>query len=299
MNPHNKAVFPFVSFFLVLVILACNLGSSVPSGGAAPTTSSGGGASGSKGSVPPTPTTAFLQPEPAALEQVSDQTTIPAGQSAAIVATCPGGTQALGGGFASAPGIKITKTMPDPGGWLVSALNTSASELPLTVYATCLRGDTGTVRAIHADELVSGGPMARCEKGEIVTGGGYSFDTGDLDVYISTPIGDSVDPNNAWSVMAHNTGADQTIRVYAMCLSNSTLTSTLARDQTEYAQAADSVTVTLTCPDGALMSAGGYEGTGAYISRVSPADAGQWEVQVVGKYFFDGSLDHAVCLKMP
>jgi hypothetical protein len=299
MNPHNKAGFSFVSFFLVLVTLACNLTSAVPSGGAAPTTSSGGVTPGSKGSVPSTPTAAFLQPEPAALEQVSDQTTIPAGKSAAIAATCPGGTQALGGGFASAPGIRITRTMPDPSGWLVSALNTSASELPLTVYANCLRGDTGSVRVVSADVLVSGGPMARCEKGEIVTGGGYSFDTDSLDVYISTPIGDSVDPSNAWSVMAHNQGADQTIRVYALCLSNSTLTSTLVRDQTNYLQGTDSVTVTLTCPSGAFMSAGGYEGTGAYISRVNPADAGQWEVQVQGKIYFDGSLDHAVCLNLP
>jgi hypothetical protein len=27
--------------------------------------------------------------------------------------------------------------------------------------------------------------------------------------------------------------------------------------------------------------------------------AGVWEVTVEGKHFFDGSLDHAVCLRMP
>ncbi len=43
------------------------------------------------------------------------------------------------------------------------------------------------------------------------------------------------------------------------------------------------------------------------LGPVSPAAAqsgaagiaGVWEVTVEGKYFFDGSLDHAVCLRMP
>jgi len=43
------------------------------------------------------------------------------------------------------------------------------------------------------------------------------------------------------------------------------------------------------------------------LGSVSPAAAqagaggiaGVWEVTVEGKYFFDGSRDHAVCLRMP
>ncbi len=146
---------------------------------------------------------------------------------------------------------------------------------------------------------MSGAPFANCQAGEIITGGGYAFDTNTLEVYISTPIGDSVDPHNAWSVMAHNLQSpDEPITVYAVCLANSSLKSVLVRDQTNYS-GADSMSFTLVCPTGAVMVEGGYEGTGAYINRVSATDAGVWEVTVTGKFFFDGSLDHAVCLRMP
>jgi hypothetical protein len=190
--------------------------------------------------------------------------------------------------------------MPDPSGWLVTGINSTGNALPLTSYAYCLHDTTGTVRVVSANVPASGAPIARCEKGEIITGGGFADDTGSLDVYISTPIGDSVDPNNAWSVMARSSNnADQPVTVYAVCLSKSSLKSVLVRDQTNFVPGTDSLSFSLICPAGAVMVEGGYEGTGAYVNRVSAADAGVWEVTVEGKYFFDGSLDHAVCLRMP
>jgi hypothetical protein len=78
------------------------------------------------------------------------------------------------------------------------------------------------------------------------------------------------------------------------------LTSKLVRDdKVNYGPEGNSLSFTLTCPTGAIMSEGGYEGTGVYISRINSTDASLWDVQAQGKIFFDGSLDHAVCLNLP
>ncbi len=243
---------------------------------------------------------AVNQAAPAFLEQVSSQTTVASGQSATVSAACPKDTLMLGGGFESGVRIKITKNMPDPSGWIVTGLNTSQGDLTLTVFASCLHNASGTVTVVSADVPVSGGPFAWCQAGQLVTGGGYAFNTDSLEVYISTPIGDSVDPHNGWSVMAHGLqNADEPITVYAVCLSGSSLTTTLVRDQTDYGPTNNSMSFSLVCPAGAVMVEGGYEGTGAYVSRVNPSDAGTWDIAVTGKEFFDGSLDHAVCLNIP
>ena len=308
MTPNNKAVFSFVSLLLVMMTIACSINSSVPSGGVTPTLPSGGSTPGAKGPAAASPTASAPANSTAAagqagapfIEQVSSQSKVPAGQSGTVSAVCPQDSLLLGGGFESGAGMKITKTMPDPTGWVVSGTNSSAGELALTVYAACLHNAAGTVRVVSADMPVSGAPFANCQAGEIITGGGYGFDTNSLEVYISTPIGDSVDPHNAWSVMAHNLQSpDEPITVYAVCLSKSSLKSVLVRDQTNFVPGTDSSSFSLICPAGAVMVEGGYEGTGAYVNRVSAADAGVWEVTVEGKYFFDGSLDHAVCLRMP
>jgi hypothetical protein len=307
MTPNNKPVFPFVSFFLVLMTIACTISSSVSSTSAAPTVSSGGSTPGGKGPEVASPTAASAVSSVAAgqagapfIEQVSNQTKVPGGQSGMVSAACPKDSLALGGGFESGAGMKITKTMPGTDGWVVSGRNSSAGELSLTVHAACMHNAAGTVRVESANMPVSGAPFANCQPGEIVTGGGYGFDTNSLEVYISTPIGDSVAPHNSWSVMAHHLQSpDEPITVYAVCLSKSDLKSVLVRDQTNFVPGKDSLSFTLVCPAGAVMVEGGYEGTGAYINRVNAADASVWEVQVEGKYFYDGSLDHAVCLRMP
>ena len=308
MNPNRKVLFTFVSFFLVIVTIACSCSSLSPSGSTTPSSSSGSGSTpAATGQAGPTATIASSVPAapassgPPYIEQASAQTTVPAGESAAAVAACPTGSLMLGGGFASAQGLQVIASMPDPTGWLVTGLNDTAGALTLTAYASCLHNADGTIQVVSAQVPVSGAPIARCPAGEIVTGGGYADGTGSLEVYISTPLGDSNTPGNAWSVMAHpDQNADEPITVYAVCLSGSSLTSTLIRDdKVTYGSGADALNFTMTCPSGAVMASGGYEGTGAYISRVNSTDTTIWEVQVQGKIYFDGSLDHAVCLNLP
>jgi hypothetical protein len=94
--------------------------------------------------------------------------------------------------------------------------------------------------------------------------------------------------------------ADQPVSVYAVCLSKSSLKSSLLRDdKVVYGSGNEALRFTFTCPSGSMPAAGGYEGTGVYISRINPTETGMWEIQVQGKNFFDGSLDHAVCLGLP
>lgn len=243
----------------------------------------------------------IVQKDPPYIEHVSGQVNIKAGESGTASASCPVGSITVGGGFASEHGMIITKTMPDGAGWMVGGVNGSDRDLSLTAYAYCLHNDTGKIRVVTSDELLSGNPRAVCVEGEIVTGGGYFYETNTLNVYISTPIGDSVNGNNSWAVYADNLqGTDQTIRVYALCLSESSLTSTLVRDEYVAYESKDSVvSFTLTCPAGAIMASGGYEGRNAFISRANPAYSNQWEGQSPEKYFLDGTLDHAVCLNLP
>ena len=300
MNPNKKVLFSFVSFFLVFVTIACSCSSLVPKINSTPTVSSGVIKT-PKATQPvvsaATPTTVVSAS--ASIEPVTGEIDLPAGTSNTISAACPSGSLMLGGGFASGNGIKITRTMPDPSGWLVAGLNTTTSTLPLTAYAYCLHNAPGTINIVSIDALVSGFPRAVCQNGEVLTGGGYAFDSDSLEVHISTP--DGAPAPFAWSVGALNyQSADQSITVYAVCLANSNLTATLARDdQDTYVSGTDSVSVAITCPAGAVMSQGGYEGTGGFISRVDPTDVSRWEVQVQTKIYTDGSLDHAVCLNLP
>lgn len=296
MNPNKKILFIFASFFLVMVTISCSFPTLIKAEG-------GNTEIPEESSLPGvTATTAAVVPSsPPHIEQVNGQTTIKAGESGSASAACPVGSITLGGGFASEDGMKITKTMPDSTGWLVGGMNGSDRDLSLTAYAYCLHNDTGKISVVMSDDLVSGGPRAVCAEGEIITGGGYTFETNTLNVYISTPNGDSANPGNFWSVNAQNLqSADQTIRVYALCLTESSLTSTLVRDENViYGSAESAVSFTLTCPAGAVMASGGYEGTGVFINQVNPTDSNRWEVQAHEKIYLDGSLDHAVCLNLP
>ena len=309
MKTTNKAWLVFISFILVMVIIACSLGTSSPTPAANPPkpTVPASGSSTQAVTIPdtpivPSPTSENEAPAgPISIEQVSNQVKVLAGVSGSAVAACPSGSLMLGGGFAALPGLKITKSMPDPSGWLVFGINSTTNAVPLTSYVYCLHNDTGTVRVVSVTVPASGAPFARCDKGEIITGGGFADEKGSLDVYISTPIGDSVDPNNAWSVMARSSkNADQPVTVYGVCLSKSTLKSSLLRDnKVVYGKGTEAQRFTFTCPNGSMMAAGGYEGTSVYISRISPTNASVWEVQAQKKTFYDGSLDHAVCLALP
>jgi hypothetical protein len=298
MNPNKKSLLIFTSLVLIFVTIACSFGSPTPfSSSTTPTPSV---SSSTPGVSVPSATAPVVQSGSPYVEQVTAQINILTGETGTATATCPENGLMVGGGFASGKGLKVTKTMPDSGNWVVVGQNNSTATLSLAVYAVCLHNVPGTIKIVSAQVPASGAPFVWCQNNEIATGGGYAFDSNSLEVYINTPVGETNSAQQGWSVMARNNqSADQPVSVYVVCLLGSSLKRTLIRDQVTFGPDSNSLNFTLACPNGSFMIAGGYEGTGVYINRIDPTDISLWDVQVQGKYFFDGSLDHAVCLSLP
>ena len=114
---------------------------------------------------------------------VVTQVTIPKNTTSGAEATCPSGSFVTSGGFTapSDQSINVYRNSKSSGnGWKVSGKNTSSSSKSLAVYATCLSGPNVTVTevsndyAIPAGVGVSGGGLATCPAGQILTGGGWA-----------------------------------------------------------------------------------------------------------------------------
>ncbi len=292
MSPNKKIALSIMSLFVSWVIIACSCGSLIPA------SSSNNDQEEARDVAPTTERTDTSEFTPPYIDHYTNGITILPGESGTVMAGCPTSSLLISGGFATGEGMIITKTMPDVAGWVVTGVNNSSVSLPLTVIANCLHNSPGSTRIESDEVLVSGFPRVSCAAGELITGGGYAFESDTLEVYISTPDGAGIP--SAWSVMAYNRHtADQSIQVFAVCLAGSGLTGTLIRDESvSYITETTSTRVSMTCPLGAVMAVGGYEGTGTFINQVSGEDAGIWEVQVTGKLYLDGSLDHAVCLNL-
>jgi hypothetical protein len=70
---------------------------------------------------------------------VTNNTTLTAGNSGGVTATCPAGTTVIsGGGQPSFYGVEMTSTLRNGNGWLYQALNKTASNATITAYAYCL-----------------------------------------------------------------------------------------------------------------------------------------------------------------
>ena len=293
MSTNKRIVLSIVSLFISWVIIACSCGSLIPF------SNDNNDQEKPQDVEPTTQRTDTSESAPTYIDHYTNGITILSGESGTVMAGCPAGSLLISGGFATGEGMIITKTMPDAEGWIVTGVNNSSVSLPLTVIANCLHNSPGSTRIESDEVMVSGFPRVSCASGELLTGGGYAFESNTLEVYLSTPDGEGIP--SAWSVMAHNSHtADQSIQVFAVCLAGSGLTGTLIRDESvSYGTETTSIRVSMTCPAGAVVAVGGYEGTGTFINQVSDDDAGVWEVQVTGKIYLDGSLDHAVCLNLP
>jgi hypothetical protein len=113
------------------------------------------------------------------------------GQSSAT-ATCPAGTQALGGGFSSAPAPVLTgsNSFPvffanyrsSPTSWLAAFTNSGSTQRAVTSYAYCASGlkltETNAARTLPASSLagIQSTTLAspNCAKGKALLGGGFN-----------------------------------------------------------------------------------------------------------------------------
>jgi hypothetical protein len=160
--------------------------------------------------------------------------TTPAGLSSAS-ATCPGGLQAVGGGF-SAPfttsnALVVTESYRSaPDTWHVAATLVSGNGAA-TAYAYC-RHKTLRVTDVAATETLPSGPgesklvEADCEPGAAALSGGFQMTSGPLQGHLPIPeqsigggpVPGGTPPVGNWRVVAQNsnTGA-QTITAHVYC----------------------------------------------------------------------------------
>jgi hypothetical protein len=74
-----------------------------------------------------------------AVTQRTSATTIQAGKTGSVTASCAADEQVLsGGGQPSVFGVEMTSTRPNGNGWLYQAKNTLASDQTITAFALCL-----------------------------------------------------------------------------------------------------------------------------------------------------------------
>ena len=146
--------------------------------------------------------------------------TLPPGQDANAVASCPAGRVSTGGG-GSALGVVIDTTRPtaDGQGWQIHALNNTGAAITISAQAVCATAPSRTAdtRSFTVQPGTRNEVVVDCPAGTVATGGGHSTPTGlGLDVFLSDPSNSS-----GWDVRADNrTGAVHEVTAHVVCASS-------------------------------------------------------------------------------
>ncbi|MBM3152883.1 MAG: hypothetical protein FJZ96_11910 [Chloroflexi bacterium] len=278
---------------LLLSVLTCG---TQTTGSNSPATETG--APDTTAGASPAPTGSTVTSGPPFIEQVSAQVDIPAAGSGAAIAACPAGSLLVSGGFSTGENVRIDKSMPTSAGWSVEGQNTGVDAQPLLAYAYCLHNVPGAAKIVSVDYTMRAnetydGAFAYCQSGDLITGGGYAINVDGMEVYNSGPLLVE-NGQNGWNIMAQKNGNEELVlSIYAVCLSGSGLTNKRIFPESSGGDAGDSL---VNCPPGTLLVAGGYDGTGTHINRISPSDASAWEVSSRDG---DETMSHVICLNLP
>jgi hypothetical protein len=151
------------------------------------------------------------------------------GQLSSATATCPAGTQALGGGFSFAVGSGTLLSIREsfrvtPSSWQVSAVNISGSGA-VTAYANCRKTalqvtDSTGAATVPSGAFSTGTATAVCPSGGKLVGGGFQTLSGPgADDW--TLVGESLSSGTgAWTARAVNNSAVQNaVTAHAYCMS--------------------------------------------------------------------------------
>ena len=149
-----------------------------------------------------------------------------AGQPSSATATCPKGTQAVGGGFQlpSSPGDQMTVEQSfrsSKRAWAVTGIPLEGSPAA-TAFAYC-RKTNAKIKDVEATGVIPGTPggsgaaTASCPKGTQIIGGGFESTRGPAAPNVTTTE-TSIRAANGWNVQAiNNTGPPQTLTAHAYC----------------------------------------------------------------------------------
>ena len=150
----------------------------------------------------------------------------PAGHQTRGTATCPTGTNILGGGvYSSSPStaVNINSTFPDGNGWAVDMNNSSGSDALSTVYGVCSKYPawTGYQVLVGAKTDNPAGlqspASAFCPTGTVPLGGGELSGSGSNAVNLNSTF-PSAGEFNSWGSYENNaTNADTTIEPWVIC----------------------------------------------------------------------------------
>jgi len=148
-----------------------------------------------------------------------------------VVATCPSGTVAVGGGFRGAESTRFFASYLTNNGWYVRAVNGTLSSSNVFVYAQCVANIPGSVTVTTATTTIpttSNGTVNKdCPSGSTVVSGGFDNIQNELAITFSTRVG------NGWRVNADSEVlGDRTLKVLTNCYSggNVSVVQTLLTD---------------------------------------------------------------------
>jgi len=153
---------------------------------------------------------------------LSNSAPVGAGSVGPVLATCPSGSVAVGGGWGvPADGsLQVYSSLKLHGinGWEVRAENGSGSSATLTARVVCLLGTGGTVSEVaESDSIAPGGYKGlgcSCPAGSVITGGGFSNRWG------AYAMAYRLGTQDTWEVFVTNLGTgDHTFWCYGVCLS--------------------------------------------------------------------------------
>src|SRR3954453_13886101 len=167
----------------------------------------------------------------AALSEHLQSVTIPPQEDRTATASCPSGTEAVSGGFASpgfdplfdgAPNIPFGSRRTGDDGWKVDGKNFGGTSGTMSAYVYCDRHEPGLVKATNTTSIAAetnGSAAARCPRGSEAFSGGWQSPKGvpGDDAFFAFTSERASD--RKWKVTAFNEddANAQDLKVFAYC----------------------------------------------------------------------------------
>jgi hypothetical protein len=243
------------------------------------------------------------------VNETSDEATLAGNGADSITAECPAGTVVVGGGFSASPEVVVSSQYPQITGWQAHVRNTSSSSKVVRVYAVCLHNTPGASIEIVQESTVmpsdgNAEVYAKCPAGSVVTGGGWRTTGADVRITQSAKTG------AAWNIEAHNYSTNCMLYAHAVCLSGTGGKTSLSEVWGEVDYHWGPKEISVTCPQGTVMTGGGYRDNTGYEEFLVYINAGPWgeapnaewrvyALNDVGMALNPDLIVYAVCLAFP
>jgi hypothetical protein len=220
--------------------------------------------------------------------------------SSPLSASCPFGEPALSGGWSIVSDARLSMTRRNGNGWVVEPAppyggNANAFVLCLQHAAGVSIRERQTIFAIAANS--SGTGVAACNAGETLVGGGFSGDGTNLDISHLSPSADHT--GFILTAANHDPTSEQTMFVYAECLSAPKAHLTVPPPTTANISPHGTGPVQISCPKGTMLSGGGIDLLNgvAVATHFAPNSATTWLTQVQNHTIVSTTVNlYALCL---